>query len=202
MESLSGKIPLSTLRRCTYNSLLYSHKDTMAKGDTLWTFWDDELHVTAFDDYFSLVDICDDLVDQPSLGDPQYFLMTLGDLKELDKVLRDSEGEVVSLDGLVLAGASDQDPSFQVLYEAAGLSFQSSGTLTKGRVDSFALSPDRLRKLSWIKPGGFPIDCQVFDMEGHKPFIGFRCGPTVRGAMSLMDRDKLAELYEGEEIFR
>lgn len=190
---MSGKIPADVLHRQCYNALLYSHKDTAAEGRTLWTRGGNNLRVTAFDDYFALTDTYAGLShDQTAHG-----LMEIDLLKELEKSLRD-ESKPQEYSDLPLDPADSA--FYPELYDADAICFP-EGYLTLRPVDFVALSPDRLRKLSLIKPGGFPIDCAVYT-DGTDDVIAFRCGPTVRGAMAPVDRTVLSELYLGEEVWR
>lgn len=193
----SGALPSKTLHRMVYNAILYSHKDTFAQGWTLWTVGGRSLRVTAFDDYFAL----SDQAQVRDFSGPDRSMMSLDMLKELEKSLRDLD-EDFDLANLPLE-PWDQGIGPE-LQDADGLCFP-EGYLNPTPADFVALSPDRLRKLSLIKPGGYPIDFRVYDPpEGSdaERVIAFRCGPTVRGTMAAVSRSRLLELYSGEEVWR
>lgn len=178
----------------TYNALLYSHKDTAAQGYTLWTRGGDALRVTAFDDYFAITDRITGL----QHTSVKHELMDLAELKCLEKILRDMAGEV-SYDELSFVSTGGEGLAAE-LHNADALCFP-EGYLTLGLVDYIALSPDRLRRLSLLKPAGFPIDLATYnDKDGHV-VLSFRYGPTVRGAIAPLDREILKGLYIGEEIW-
>jgi hypothetical protein len=194
---LTGAIPQETLWRMCYNALLYSHKDTSAQGHTLWTRGGDKLRVTAFDDYFALTD----QVTRLDHDHARHFLMPIEELKTLEKDLRDKTGP---FDLGAMPFAPDDGVISAELHDADALCFP-EGYLIPTPVKFFALSPDRLRRLSLLKPAGYPIDCQVFvdvcTPDADK-IIAFRYGPSVRGAMAPVNRDDLEKLYKGEEIWK
>lgn len=193
---IQGTIKAQSLRRMAYNAGIYSHKDTVAQGWTLWAIWDDSVAVTAFDDFFALTD-SEVIYDEVDLTRETAYYMSIGDLTVLEKSLRDDTGEY----DLSLLPLSDPPGGVPAVIGAAESLCYPEALCDPTPLLSVALAPDRLRKLSLIKPGGYPIDCQVFD-TATGPVVAFRCGPTVRGSMAPVDRDRLAEVYSGEEIWR
>lgn len=191
------KVPTKDLHRMVYNTLLYSKKDTAAQGRTLWARGDGKVRITAFDDYFALSDIHTDGV----WTEPSFYLMELDDLKALELTLRDDENPRVDLSTLPLISAVTGSPMSRELWQADALCYP-EGWLKEDTITMVAMAPDRLRKLSLIKPGKFPIDLRVFADPGADAVIAFRCGPTVRGAMAPVNREDLAKIYTGEEIWK
>lgn len=53
----------------------------------------------------------------------------------------------------------------------------------------FMINRDRFRKLSLMKPGDHPADLVLVDHSTYGDLILFRIGPTIDGALTLMDRD-------------
>jgi hypothetical protein len=182
------------LHRMTYNALLYSHKDTAAQGYTLWTRGGDALRVTAFDDYFAITDRMTGL----QHTNVKHDLMSLDELKTLEKLLRDMTDEI-AFDELPFVSTGGEGFAAE-LHDADALCFP-EGYLTLGLVDYIALSPDRLRRLSLLKPAGFPIDMCTYNDDKKGVVLSFRYGPTVRGAIAPLDRKILKGLYQGEEIW-
>lgn len=194
---LSGQIRSQDLWRMAYNALLYSHKDTIAQGYTLWTRGGRYFRVTAFDDFFALTDR-EVLSDHTPVS---HHVMEIDDLKTLEKELRDTDHPVEIFD-LELWPYERQ--KHQELMDADALCFP-EGYLNVKPVESVAFAPDRLRKLSLLKPQGYPIDCRVYERSSDEdldPVIAFRYGPSVRGAMAPVNRDEILKLYQGEEVWR
>lgn len=194
MSGLHGSVKTKELWRALYNTILYSHRDTAAQGYSLWTRGGKTLRITGFDDWFALTDTISGLEYSP----PSFHVMELTDMKTLEKTLRDSD-ESWEMEDLPLIEA---DRSIHTeLFESEALCFP-EGYLNPRPVDSVALSPDRLRRLSLLKPAGFPLDCRVYEQVDYEPVIAFRYGPTVRGAMAPVSRETILELYSGEEVWR
>lgn len=59
-------------------------------------------------------------------------------------------------------------------------------------VAGFALSAERFRKLSLVKPQGNPVDLMACDDGGH-PYVAFKIGPTAKGLLSVLDRSVVSE---------
>lgn len=193
---LSGKMPADVLHRITYNVLQYSFKDNVAEGKTLWIRGGNSLRAVAFDGFFALTDSHDHL----DYGPPAFFEMSLDDLKVLEKLLRDDNDGQFDLSDLPV---SDPDDAFKSMMCDADALAHPSGYLTLGTVDFVALSPDRLRRLSLLKPQKlYPIDLAVFNgPAGTDPVIAFRYGPTARGAIAPVNRDDLKEKFKDGEIW-
>lgn len=191
MSSPSDSVSSADVHRLAYNALLYSHKDTIAQGYTLWTRGGSLLRVTAFDDYFALTDMITGLEHEHAA----HYLMKLDDLKAMEKELRDIDSMISLADLNFLP--DDRQLSME-LHDADALCFP-EGYLDEQAITVIALAPDRLRKLSLLKPSGYPIDLKVFgDPES---VIAFRYGPNVRGAMAPEDRQKLMKLYSNGEVW-
>lgn len=192
-----GTVPAQELHRMAYNALQYCSKDSTVKGQTLWTLEGEDLSVTAYDDYFAvndhggLIEVFEGIPDTRGV-------MDLKTLQELEKFLRDKDKtfDLASLDS-ELVGAVD------VLEDAHDLIYTDPnwGGLDPVYLQKFSVSPDRLRRLSLLKPKGFPIALHAAETSAGEHFLLFRYGPTVRGAISLLNEEKLRELYKGEELW-
>lgn len=190
------KLNAEAVWRMAYNVQLYSQKKSPPRGHTLWTTGPGLLRATGYDDYFALVDT----LETEELKSPSLYLMDPGALSALEEALRGSKGAFVEFDDLPLQETTLDSPITEVLTQADQLCFP-EGFLTPSSLREFALAPNRLRRLSLIKPGTYPIDCRTYSDSGRS-FIAFKCGPTVRGAMACMDREKLLDMYEGDELWR
>lgn len=197
------KLPSDAIHRMAYNVHLYTQKKSSVKGMTLWQVGPGLLRATGYDDYFALSDML--AVDE--LKSPAQYLMTPDGLTALEEALRgaktgseSADQSFIELDDLPLDEIDPDSVILDTLRQADQLCVP-EGYLQPASVSEFALAPNRLRRLSLIKPGTYPIDCRTFTDSG-RDFIGFRAGPTVRGAMACMDRAKLLEMYEGEELWR
>lgn len=190
------KLPAQAVHRMAYNTGQYSQKKSSVKGHTLWTVGPGLLRATGYDDYFALADLL--TVDE--LKSPAQYLMTPEALSALEAALRDAKEGFVELEDLSLDEPDPDSVILDTLRQADQLCFP-EGFLDKSPLQEFALSPQRLRRLSLIKPGTYPIDCRTY-RNSDKNFVAFRCGPTVRGVMACMDRSKLLDMYAGEELWR
>ena len=70
--------------------------------------------------------------------------------------------------------------------------------VNEGFYPTFALSADRFRKLSLVKPQGNPVDLALCETEGH-PYVAFKIGPTAKGLLSVLDREVVVEEL-GEDV--
>lgn len=196
MQSLNGTVSAEELHSLTYNVLQYSGKDTTAQGSTCWHTVEDQLYVTAYDDYFALTDSLRLDVALPNLR----YELDYADLQALEKHLRDRTGPL-DLDEISLRMFPKK-----VLLDAEEIVFGiDSGHMLAMPYEcpDFAVSPDRLRRLSLLKPKGYPIDFRMLYCEEHDAeVLGFRYGPTVRGVIATLKRHVLRGMYEGEEIWR
>jgi hypothetical protein len=192
--AFSGLVPAQSLHRMAYNALQYCSKDSTVKGATLWTHWDDTLSVTASDDLFAINDIVD--IDGDVYLETRSFGLTLKALQELEKYLRD-ESEDFDLSKITF----DEVP-FDHLKSAYNLIFTEPDRKGRDALDGFCVNPDRLRRLSLLKPKGYPIALRAAENPQGEAMLLFRYGPTVRGAISLLDEGVLAGIYSGEELWR
>lgn len=203
---MEGSVPAVELHRIAYNALQYSGKDTAVQGTTMWYRWEDELAVVAFDDYFALNDAVRGIPDWDEEEKPS--LMTLGQLQNLEKALRDMEGDYTLGD---LPFVDPEETLGPAMTSEAGKTLQAvtdkifgldSGYLSGDSLAVFALNPDRLRRLSLLKPKGYPLDFQTaYDVDRDENVILFRYGPNCRGAIAPLDREILKEKFKEGELW-
>lgn len=63
----------------------------------------------------------------------------------------------------------------------------------------FAVNPDRSRKLSLVKPGDYPVDSILVSHDDYGDILLMKIGPTVRVALSTLDRKILAEAVDSDQ---
>lgn len=197
---MEGSVPATELHRIAYNALQYSGKDTVTQGVTFWYRWEDELAVVAFDDYFALSDSVRGM--EVDFDEEKPYLMPLDMLQILEKQLRETEGDF-PLDDLPLEPLDHTlDPGKTLVAASDKIWGLDSGYLAGDSLAVFALNPDRLRRLSLLKPKGYPIDfIHTYDVDRDEHPILFRYGPTCRGAIAPLDRTILKGKFKEGELW-
>lgn len=193
-------IPSQILWRMAANALIYANKASSVQGYTYWIIRDGDLYVCSYDDYFAIVD----RHDGPGLAEQDLTaLLDYKDLQELEKSLRDAEGET---DLKEIPWADPQEAILGVYTSAQRLVYGEllgdlRGELFEASMD-WAVHPDRLRKLSLLHPRkGYPLSFRSYDYQDQH-LLCFRYGPTVRGVISLLDESILASKFtKGLEIW-
>lgn len=185
-----------------YNALLYSGKDTATQGMTMWYRWDTELAVVAYDDYFAIHDAVEGLEICSEVE--TFVFLPLAELQTLEKSLRDAEGGV-TLGSIPFVDPGETLPPGRFALQDVedkvwGLE---NGELTEAKTDApFAVNPDRLRRLSLLKPKNYPLDFQmVYDTDQDVNLLLFKYGPTCRGAISLLNRGILESKFREGELW-
>lgn len=124
-------------------------------------------------------------------------------LKELELELRSKEGDIeisrnASKDLVVDGVPYPVEEHYGALDEHQVLNSSLWGRLNDR---PFAAMGDRFRKFSLIKtPGEFPMDfVQVWHSLLEREMLVFRAGPTVRGALAVLDREFLKEDVASKE---
>lgn len=198
---MEGTVPATELHRITYNALQYSGKDTACQGTTMWYRWEDELAVVAFDDYFALSDSVRGM--ETDFDEEKPYLMDLGMLQILEKQLRETEGDFPLGDLPLEPLDQTLDPGKTLMAVTDKIFGLDSGYLSEAKDQGgFALNPDRLRRLSLLKPKGYPIDfIHTYDVDRDEFPILFRYGPTCRGAIAPLDRTILKEKFKEGELW-
>lgn len=187
------KICSDILHRMTYNCRLYQ----IGKNSASATM---KIETSSFG--MSINDGHLYLQDVESFGElwtTQSWTCTLGadSLKDLELELRNKEGDLeVDRDGegnLLVDGIPYTVSDFYGDLDAVGvLDGMSWGAL---RDRPFAVMADRFRKFSLIKtPGEYPMDFKlVWHNKLERELLAFQAGPTVRGALAMLDRKFLRE---------
>lgn len=124
-------------------------------------------------------------------------------LKELELELRSKEGNVeVGRNGandLMVDGVAYEVEDFHGDLDCHDVLGKANWSNLRDR--PFAVMGDRFRKFSLIKtPGEFPMDfVQVWHSLLEREMLVFRAGPTVRGALAVLDREFLKEDVASKE---
>lgn len=191
---LVGKIQAQDLHRMAYNALQYCSKDSTAGGTTLWDVCPNGITVVAYDDYFAIADSVG--LGTEAKCEPKVYGMELRHLQTLEKYLRDQVE--YDLDELLPALKGWYPPE---LDSASDLIFTETETPGTPLLQSFSLNPDRLRRLSLLRPKGYPLAFHVSKTPTGDEMLLFRYGPTVRGAIALLDEGTLRGIYKGGELW-
>lgn len=165
----------------------------MTQGYTLWKISDGDLYVYSCDDYIVLSDFV-----SVGPGPEGYALLSAENLKALELALRDQDVVIDLAEDIPFEPATE---AILGVYNEAQSLVHAKDHPRVGSDDSrtFAVSPDRLRKLSLVHPRkGYPLD---FRYCGDYALC-FRYGPSVRGVIMPLDRKILLEKFTGEEVWK
>lgn len=197
-----------------YDVILYCGKKSAAGPVVMWEMNCGGMFLTASDDYFIISDSYGFLGEETMPGWEELgqagrtFWLSLDVMKALEKDLRDwpAEEVIIDLDDGIHFGGVEYGTFEEVDEEAWDharciLGMHDFIESDHGRV-LFAVHPDRLRKLSLVKPGDFPIDCRYgFNTRYGRDVIHFKIGPTVRGVFAPLDREILIETLPKEVLW-
>ncbi len=194
---MKGRILTEDLRRVAYNTRIYSMKSASIEGGSLWIQGALTIRVVSSDDYIILTDTAQVV----GAGGASYEVMSYDQLEGLSKALEAHEDDYFDLGDVSIESDS---PHMGTLAEADQIVFEVDHYGTVGG-PTFAVAPQRLAKFRLVKPGGFPIDIRSFEeavCDGLiNRILGYRIGPTVRGVIAPLDREKLKGKYTGEELW-
>lgn len=183
---MSADAYVHDLHRVFYNAIQFSRKDSLIGPGVMLRLMDNELEVSSSDDYVSIHDTVPVFGAQ---GVDSRGWVSLEDAKALEKQLRDEkEDEAFPLDSIptTYRPTTDQKTIWEQL-EIFGLESQDEDSREELAYD-FAILPDRLTKLSRLKPGGYPIDIRKVEVE-DKRLLAFKCGPTLTGLIAPLNRE-------------
>lgn len=197
------KIQAADLHRMTYNAIQFSHKDASVAGLTLWAVGHEMMEVWASDDYVALWD------HSPVINDSsdEVFALELKTLKELEKELRDREGEISFSveDGFIqfLSASDFPTTSGESLTPVVRIIHESKPSLHLDAVGPFAIRQDRFTKFRLLKTPGdteYPVDF----IHGQNPqgvgVLLWKLGPTLRGVVGQVDREYLRDYFSEEDV--
>lgn len=184
---MKGRILTADLKRMVSNIRLYALKSSSTHGGSLWIRGATSIRAVSSDDFVILTD------EAPVSGhdDASYNVMSYTFLEGLNKRLDGEDSEYFDLEYLEFEELPEVK---ETLVEADKIVFE---TGLSGGGGPLAVDPGRLGKLARVSPRGHPLDVMV---AGDSIFP-FRIGPTVRGVVAGLDRDKLRKMYHGEELW-
>lgn len=193
---MKGRVLTTDLHRLAYNALLYSKVNSDVKGYSLWIRGAHGIRVVANDNYFILSDRCDAT---EYSGQPLYALAAVAELRAAERLLAKETEDYVDISDFGIF-SPEPEAIVQRLMDADEMVFGTE-LLKRAPTSTFAIAADRLRKLALVKPGDYPIDLRVFGGPGGQS-VAYRIGPTVRGLIAPLNRDKLKGLYGGDELWQ
>lgn len=203
------KILAEDLQRLCYNATQFSAKDSSLKGVVYFHFdGNGTLEVYASDDYVAMVDRA------PAEAAELDFWLGLKEVKELEKWLRDQEGELnlyLDLDQLG-TGRSSEDIEIQRVTEppdfgpVVDVVWSESNPLAEDHYpasrEPFAIRSERFTKFRLLRPppspsckDGYPID---FTWDGR--LVRWKCGPLMNGVIGPLARHSFIDQVTGEQV--
>lgn len=168
------------------NASLFARPKTWNGGEVRLEVLDDELQVTASDDFVSVTTIV------YLLGEPwplNNWFIGHKRIKELEKILRESTDATINLD---LNAHEDVDSTEPEWWEEYDKVMQNAGKGSR-KILTWSLNPERVALLNRLEPKGeYPLNW-LSTSHGGEPFWAFRYGPKVLGMLVPLDYDKLEE---------
>src|ERR1700749_4829279 len=176
-----------------YNARLYCTKSSALPPLSYWTTCDFDMSVTTSDDMVALTDWGKVETD----GDDVYseYFVPLDHLNEWERGFRTTKGPL-DVESVFLGEhfkPHEEAESFRVIAQAVHEGV--NRTLPDSHVGPWAVHPDRLRKLSLVKPGSYPIAVQRgWNDVVNSEVLAIKIG-RVRGLIMPMEYDVLQEKY-------
>lgn len=210
------KILAEHFQRLLYNAIQFSSKDSSLGGVVLFHSTGEVLEVYASDDYVAMVDTAP-IEDTPEID----FWLGLREVKELEKALRVTEGQVQtqypvgseSLEVMWLAeGGKDvlsvvvervaEPPDFSAVVEIVHSEPNPLTGEFSPSAEPFAIRSERFTKFRLLKTpespscrDGYPID---FLWDGR--VVRWKCGPNMKGVIGPLARYSYTDQATGEQV--
>jgi hypothetical protein len=128
--------------------------------------------------------------------DREKIFIPAKDLKELERELREREGEL-ELD-LSMGTEDAHDPEF---WDELGKVSYSIGA-HPAKVSAFETNPELLTQMGRLEPKGeYPLSWMGFRHEGDL-CVAFRYGPRTYGILVPLDREALVEAGHGDHLWK
>lgn len=193
-----GRILTDDLRRLIYNASIYATRTGSLRGDSLWIQGASGIRVVTTDDWVILSDRA------PTDGHRGaiYQVVTLDEMKGFNETLKLEMDPYIDLATFPGEHLDAVEAAALDLYTADQMVFEPDNGAKPHPIEELALHPDRLRKLSLVKPGKYPIDMKGFVDAHGDVVVAFRAGPTARGLIAPLDRETQLDKYTGEEVWR
>lgn len=210
------KILAEDLQRLLYNAIQFSAKDSSLGGVVLFSGGTHGLTVYASDDYVAMQDRADVTSESSTV-----FHLGLKEVKELEKWLRDKEGEVelevvTGTDGVDFLEVSSPEyftlqtvsepPDFSPVVEVVNSSPNPFTGEFSPAAEPFAIRAERFTKFRLLKTpespsckDGYPVD---FLWDGR--IVRWKCGHFLKGVIGPLARvgwdgvTGIKELYREE----
>jgi hypothetical protein len=186
MTLMEVKLKTEDARRIVYNALLYADQKSDAQGYTLWernfapSGNGDYLTVVTSDDFVILMDhvpIISSDINGPLTLTREY-------LKLIHKALANITDDEVTLE----LGDHCECSIEHILGDYQDVVLGDERINIDSPPDDFAFWPDRLRKLSQIKPGKQPLK-----FHWYEGVLRFNIGDDIFGALAPLDLDKVED---------
>lgn len=205
------KILAEDLQRLCYNATQFSAKDSSLKGVVYFDFTEDQLEAYASDDYVAMVD----RAPLPDRKGAQAFHLGLKEVKELERWLRDIDGEVgiilhddeVEVDPIALSSLAlpkwpdplDFGPVVDVVWSESNPLAEDHYPASR---EPFAIRSERFTKFRLLRTppspsckDGYPID---FTWDGR--LVRWKCGPLMNGVIGPLARHSFIDQVTGEQV--
>ena len=197
---MAFRLKVDDLHRMIYNTRLVDLKGNV----TLQGIKGGGVKAYIWDGVEYLRDTTEDVFWHVNEKAPEDWKVTLAApaVKELELLLRNFEGKanVIKGSNFIHISVDNQDDTFdqaiidEPLPDPGEIILKSDFLVTASRYMAF--SPKRFRKFPLLKPGDYPTDFYpVWHNEFMRNVLLYRCGPSVTGAITTLDRSKL---YDGE----
>lgn len=188
-----------SLHRILYNTKLF--QTGKIKNPALMTLGTATVTIEVDD---RLTYIRDEAETEPSSVNHQRFELTAEQVKEMELYLRDlKDTDPVTLVHTLTDRTFSVDGTAYEIKQTGEHSFVGMWNPTKWdapEYDTFEIWGDRWRKMSLIQPQDYPQSFRAVKHETYGDILLFKIGPTLRGAMSLVDHKELRSRVDASEI--
>lgn len=197
--SSTTTMPAGSLHRILYNTKLF--QTGKIKNPALMTLGTATVTIEVDD---RLTYIKDEALTDPSSVNNQRFEVTPEQVKEMELYLRDlKDDDTVSIVYTLTDRTISLDGTVYEIKQAGQHAFIGMWNPMKWdapEYDTFEVWGDRWRKMSLIQPQDYPQSYRAVKHEDYGDILLFKIGPTLRGAMSLVDHKELRSRVDASEI--
>lgn len=204
MTSSIMKISTASLHRLAYNAKIFQVGDSPPPMKLF--FDEDDVVIMSVYDRLTYLE---DSSEYESGDFQQYIQFGSAETKKLELALRD----LIRDDEELTLTLGEFNMKVEIMGVLVGDYEYSFPEMDKTEINSLvepefytpspgavALNPDRFRKLSLVQPGDYPVDFHVVEHAKFGNIVAFKKGPTVVGALSVIDRTILREQPGSEEF--
>lgn len=205
------KLNAEDLQRLCYNAAQFSSKDSSLKGTVCFDFTEDHLEVYASDDYVAMVD----RAPLPNREGASVFHLGLKEVKELEKWLRDIDGEVeivvhddeIEVDPVALSSLPlptvivppDFGPVVDVVWSEPNPLAEDYYPASR---EPFAIRAERFTRFRLLRTPESPSckDGYPIDMLWDGRLVRWKVGPYLKGVIGPLSRVSFTDAATGERI--